>query len=127
LPYVHWQSIESGATGGGIPDLNGCFAGVEVWIECKRATGKTLTRCSEIRPTQIAWAERRVRHFGRVFLAIRRHDKTIDELLLYPASALRQFHDGAWLGEIKPLIQCAGGPAKWHWNTIEQMLFGKPL
>lgn len=36
LPMVHWQRIESGGTAQGIPDLNGCYKGREVWIELKQ-------------------------------------------------------------------------------------------
>ena len=32
---VHWQRIETGGTGRGIPDLNGCLHGREVWVELK--------------------------------------------------------------------------------------------
>ena len=35
LPRVHWTRIESGLTGRGIPDLEGCHDGVAVWVELK--------------------------------------------------------------------------------------------
>jgi len=35
LPEVHWVRIESGMTGAGIPDVNGCWKGREAWIELK--------------------------------------------------------------------------------------------
>src|SRR5262252_105458 len=130
LPHVHWVAIESGSTGGGIPDLNGCHKGIEVWIECKRAEGAKLNRCSPIRPTQIGWAEERVLHGGRVLLAIRRHGPLIDELWLFAHTALRQFQDGAKFGPEAPMSmpKCIperrfdGGPAKWNWPLIEKFL-----
>jgi hypothetical protein len=32
---VHWQRIETGGTGRGIPDINGCRYGVDRWVELK--------------------------------------------------------------------------------------------
>lgn len=36
MPEVHWQPIESGGVARGIPDLNGCWNGKEIWIELKQ-------------------------------------------------------------------------------------------
>lgn len=68
LPQVHWQSIESGMTGRGIPDLNGCHEASEFWIECKLTKHWSVS----IRPEQIAWLSRRCRVGGRAFVAVRR-------------------------------------------------------
>ena len=86
LRTVDWQSIESGLTGLGIPDLNGCVDGHEFWVECKATSAWAVAIDTE----QIMWAERRIRHGGRVFLAVRRrHDggprkgPAVDELWFF--------------------------------------------
>jgi len=40
------------AVSAGVPDVNICINGVEVWIECKEALGKKV----EIRASQFVWA-----------------------------------------------------------------------
>lgn len=79
LPAVHWQAVETGGTGRGIPDLNGCLRGVEFWVELKlvkRGLQVPLT------PTQVAWHLRRARAGGRTWLLVRWRDR----LLLYRGS-----------------------------------------
>lgn len=68
LPQVHWQSIETGGTGRGVPDLNGCWLGVEFWIELKHvARGRKVA----LSPVQAAWIARRLRAGGRAFILAR--------------------------------------------------------
>jgi len=61
LPQVDWQRIESGGTAQGIPDVNGCWNGREVWLELK-VEGNTLSKW------QKQWAKRRRKAGGRVFV-----------------------------------------------------------
>lgn len=57
-------TIESN-TGRGIPDVNMCYRGCEVWVELKIFTGGRVL----LRPEQHAWGIRRtVTHGGRVFV-----------------------------------------------------------
>ena len=35
LPSIHLQRIETGMTGAGVPDVNGCAKGKEFWVELK--------------------------------------------------------------------------------------------
>lgn len=80
LPEVHWQRIETGGTGLGIPDLNYCCDGVEGWIELKSvASGWQVG----LRPEQVAWLARRERAGGRTFVAVRR----IESIYLYRGTA----------------------------------------
>ena len=51
LPKVHWQRIETGITGAGVPDVNGCLDGKEVWVELQRVKGRQIG----LRPMHIAW------------------------------------------------------------------------
>jgi hypothetical protein len=56
LPQLHLQRIETGMTGAGVPDVNGCAKGKEFWIELKEIhSGNALT----LRPMQISWLAKR--------------------------------------------------------------------
>ena len=61
---IHWQRIESGITASGIPDLNGCSQGTEVWIELKMVKGNQLG----LRPMQRAWLFNRALAGGNCFV-----------------------------------------------------------
>lgn len=125
LPMVHWVPLESGLTQKGIPDHNGCYVGVEVWIEYK------LTSSNKVRidPFQVAWHERAMRAGRRTILAVRKkHDggprlgKPIDELHLYFGFMMRNVFEG---GLDYPAIKVyTGGPSKWNWNLIRTFIFG---
>jgi hypothetical protein len=112
LPEIHWTSIESAVTGAGIPDANGCYRGIEFWIEFKKADAIKV----RIDKFQVSWHERRARAEGRTFLAVRRRD----ELFLYKGSDIRQvFLDGL---NVSPLLFCDKGPANWNWRRINAIL-----
>lgn len=129
LPIVHWQSIETGMTGRGIPDTNGCVDGVEFWIEYKQTSGYTVT----LRPEQIAWLLRRERAGGHTFVAVRRkcsagpRRAAADELWLIPGAMAREARDGG----LRPLeydesvLVHHGGPAAWNWKCVMRMLRGE--
>lgn len=126
LPQVHWQSIETAGTGRGVPDSNGCYAGVEFWVEYKVTDGYAV----ELRPEQVGWHCQRSRAGGRTFVAVRRRclagprKAAADELWLLPgrlarevrSMGLRELPDdfvlGAW----------TGGPAKWDWGEVLRLL-----
>ena len=124
LPHVHWTPIESALTGSGIPDLHGCFKGVDVWIETKWTAAWTV----EIRPFQIAWLARRARNGGRGFIAVRRlcvesiRRSAADELWLYPGESAADLKR-LGLKSLKPIICFKGGPSKWPWPFVESLLF----
>lgn len=126
LPEMDWCTIESGLTGGGIPDSNCCFQGVEFWVEFKRTTGWAVS----LRPLQVAWHSRRARAGGRSWIAVRR------EVLPGPRSTAADelwLVRGAEVVALKRLTlkkipraaiggQWAGGPAGWVWGEIAQAL-----
>ena len=60
----HFQPIETGATASGVPDLNYCFEGIEVWIELKIIHGNKM----KFRPTQVPWHIRRARFGGSNYI-----------------------------------------------------------
>lgn len=64
LTNCHWQPIEAGQVGGGIPDLNGCFQGVEIWLELKIQKGNIIG----VTPRQATWLMRRAEAGGRCFV-----------------------------------------------------------
>ena len=127
LPHMHWQSVETGSVGRGIPDSNCCHRGIEFWIEFKTTNAWSV----DLRPEQIAWLLRRHRAGGRVFVGVRRQviagprkGPAVDELWLvhgWAAAELRQ----------KGLKKISGpavigiydnGPASWPWDKIERAL-----
>lgn len=126
LPQVHWQSIETGSTGRGIPDSNGCYRGCEFWVEFKQTQGYAVT----LRPEQVAWIFRRARAGGKVIIAVRRQCTAgprrsgADELWLldgFYAREVRQ-HGLRSLPQQAVLLSCAGGPASWDWSAVLRCL-----
>ncbi len=131
LPQFDWCSIESGSTGGGIPDMNYCGwhhdeYGVEGWLELKQTPGHRVT----LRPEQVGWISRRVRNGGRVWIAVRQ---------LAPKGPRREARDALWLipgADAKVALlegltgrhadlewPCwEGGPAAWRWDHIAAQL-----
>lgn len=113
LPQVHWQSIESGMTGRGIPDTNGCFDGQEFWIEFKETQHWSVS----LRPEQIGWLMRRARAGGRVFIAVRRAGQELwllsgNDAIDLKENGLRGCHPN------NVLATYGGGPRAWDWNDI---------
>lgn len=137
LPAFDWCSIESGSTGGGIPDSNYCVRtsgirdyGTEGWIEHKRADAWAVT----LEPEQVGWIARRVRNGGRVHVAVRRRHQggprlgpPVDELHLFggrwakeaKAHGLR----GPWALAHGAVHVWHGGPSKgWDWDAVAAAL-----
>ena len=119
---AHWNSIETGMTGLGIPDSEYCFPplGLSGWVEFK------LTRAIAVRiaPEQVAWAERRIRTGGRCWLAVRKQALAgprriaADALFLYWGTQVRDvLHNGLWVRPMGGTWE--GGPAQWDWAKIK--------
>lgn len=85
LPLVHWQRIESGSTGRGVPDVNGCFQGAEFWVELK----VTTTNKVGLRPEQVAWHLLRTNAGGKTFIFV----KTAKEIYLFAGRNARDVAD----------------------------------
>ena len=123
LRHWHWQRIETGGTGRGIPDANGCSESCEVWLELKATEGWKPV----IRPEQIGWAERRTRAGGRVFLLTRRRcsagprRRSADELWVHRGADVRHVSDGG-LRSVSPILMCDGGPSSWNWDLLDGTL-----
>jgi hypothetical protein len=122
LPAFHFQRVETGGTGLGIPDLNYCFAGCEGWVELKATTAWAVG----LRPEQVAWLCRRARAGGRVYVAVRRQPRPgprtprCDELWLIPGGMAPALLDGGLRPmQDRPEVRCwGGGPACWDWHAV---------
>ena len=124
LPEFHWQGVETFSTGQGVPDMNGCVYGIELWVENKLTSGWKVN----FEMGQVAWAERRVRAGGRVFLAVRRkapagpkRGDAVDELWLFHGSQMRAVAEQG-LKDQQPRRLETGGPARWNWPAIKDHL-----
>ena len=68
----HLQRIETGITGSGVPDVNGCKKGKEFWVELKEIhSGYSLT----LRPMQVSWLAKRAMYGGQVFVLARKNNE----------------------------------------------------
>ena len=68
----HLQRIETGITGSGVPDVNGCKKGKEFWVELKEIhSGNSLT----LRPMQVSWLAKRAMYGGQVFVLARKNNE----------------------------------------------------
>lgn len=124
----HMQSVETGGTGQGIPDTNFCVSGIEGWVEYKATDGWAVT----LRPEQIGWIERRLRHGGRVLIAVRRRHaggprlgQPVDELHLLPGHVARLARIGGLRApEVleAALGRWCGGPSRWDWSSVAEAL-----
>lgn len=127
LPKAHWQRIET-LVGRGTPDLNGCLDGKEFWIENKSTSGWVV----KFEDGQVAWHERRCRAGGRTFIAVRRQANAgprrgdaCDELWLFHGQQAREVASDGLRG-VRPMTMAlgwwAGGPARWGWDQVRQIL-----
>lgn len=71
FPEFHWNAIETWALQAGVPDAEYCTPdGVSGWVEFK-AFGKNGEKPT-LRPAQIGWIDRRLRHKGNVHIFIKK-------------------------------------------------------
>jgi hypothetical protein len=114
LPFVQWTTIESRLTQSGIPDIHGCYDGVDFWVEMKVARGWKV----RMRPFQIGWLHRRAKAGGLCWIAVRK-GKALHLIAGAKAGALAQ----------TDLLECPGvmwdgGPRNWKWNAVLKTLQG---
>ena len=107
LPNIHLQRIETGMTGAGVPDVNGCAKGKEFWIELKEIhSGNTLT----LRPMQISWLAKRASFGGQVFVMARKND----EIKLYHIDSLTGIQDRVKTGYKSKALVTLTIPYDWE-------------
>jgi hypothetical protein len=121
MPSVHWQAIEVGLVGRGVPDSNGCANGVDFWVECK----STEHWAVDLEPEQVGWLLRRARAGGRVFIAVRRRfvassrRVACDELWLLRGEYAREVKDEGLRCTPRALLGVwPGPPARWNWGEV---------
>lgn len=121
----HWQSIETGGTGRGVPDSNFCTRGIEGWVEYKKTDGWTV----DLRTEQVGWLMERSARGGRCFVAVRRKNQggprrgdPVDELWLYPGRLARQLRIHGLRLEEPPAYIGDGGPTSWDWSRVAAVL-----
>ena len=89
-------------------------------------------RLPTLEPHQVAWAERRGRAGGRVFLAVRKKHEggvrlgnPIDYLILFNASVSARIIMEQGMNMAKPLYASpANGPKSWDWDEVKNILRG---
>lgn len=123
----HWQAIETGGTGKGIPDSNYCSRGVEGWVEFKATSAWAVDLMTE----QVGWHTERYARGGRTFVAVRRRNQggvrlgdPVDELWIYPGSLARELRRQG-LKNMAPALYCVGGPSRWDWRAAARLLRGE--
>lgn len=118
LPMVHWCTIETGAISPGTPDSEGCWQGSTFWIEYKRTTAWAI----RFKPEQPGWHLRRARAGGRSYVSTRRRrpDGT-DELWVHAGADVLALKADGLRGAV-PLLVCSGGPSRWDWAAVREVL-----
>lgn len=116
---AHFQRVETGGTGLGIPDVNLCYDGSEIWVELKIISGKRVP----LRPEQIAWHYKRFAAGGRTFILARdkfdgpRKGKG-DTLYLWPGQLVLELNQKG--------IETGGGlilPKPFDWPRLMKEIF----
>lgn len=122
---VHWQRIELGAVGSGVPDLNYCIDGVEGWAELKATDTYTIPFK---RPYQPSWIDRRTRAGGRVVVVTRRTHQggprrgpPCDEIWIHTGRDVLAIDSGGLLAA-PTLLHQEGGPRHWDWEAVRSAL-----
>tara|TARA_R110002020_G_scaffold94037_3_gene226674 strand:+ start:187 stop:576 length:390 start_codon:yes stop_codon:yes gene_type:complete len=102
---AHVQRIETGGTGRGVPDVNYCQQGIEIWIELKSIKGLK----SELSPFQIAWIYNRIKAGGNCFVLIRKNK----EIKLFQPSTLEEIQKLNWKSESALTLN-----APYEWDAL---------
>lgn len=127
---AHWQAVETGGTGRGIPDSNYCIDGVEGWVEFKHTSAWSVG----VRTEQNSWHRTRTARGGRTFFAVRRRHLggkirglPVDELWMCAGKYSTQLmNEGLRCPDICWLGVWSGGPSRWNWDTVRQILTAAP-
>lgn len=118
----HFDRIESGYTSPGIPDVGYCIQGSGGLLELKYMDKKSRPK---IRPSQVTWFRKRVRHGGHPLLLLKDMRFGRDYFLFYghkvpelaavkphdwPMMADKRWHGSMhWEGLIRELVKAGGG------------------
>lgn len=125
IPDFHWQAVETGGTGKGIPDNNYCARpGIEGWIEFKKSDAWII---QSLKPEQVGWIDKRTRFGGRVWIGVRKfHDggprrgPAIDELWMIHGARVLELQEHGLRHDYGRVL--SGGPARWDWGYVRECL-----
>lgn len=119
----HWQAIETGMVGSGVPDSNYCVLGYgDGWIEFKKISRGHIV---SVRKEQVAWIEQGLRFGRRIHVAVRdMRDPNEDLLLIYHGSSIRALKTGRFL-HANPLLLTGGGPSRWNWKSVREIILSQ--
>jgi hypothetical protein len=122
LPWWQWNSIETGMTEQGVPDMEGAHKGHVIWIENKKSDAWAV----QVEIAQIGWHLRRAAEGGKSFIAVRRMNTTkvgsVDELWLMRGDEIRNLNKHGLQGVGSRIVFDDFGPEKWDWKTIDKYL-----
>ena len=107
---AHFQRIETGGTGKGVPDVNYCHKGKEIWIELKSIEGLKST----LTPFQIAWIYNRYQSGGNAFILMRKINTKKKQIKLFSPSqglSLKELEDLNWKTDSLVTLEI---PYKWE-------------
>ena len=107
---AHFQRIETGGTGKGVPDVNYCHKGKEIWIELKSIEGLKST----LTPFQIAWIYNRYQSGGNAFILMRKINTKKKQIKLFSPSqglSLKELGDLNWKTDSLVTLEI---PYKWE-------------
>lgn len=122
IPKFHWQPIETGAMGSGIPDTNWCFEGQEGWVEYKWSDRGLIT----LRPEQVGWIIERTRHGGNVKIAVRWTQYGEEYIGIFDGHMCEDFTRRSVIDNLEYMIySSAGKPNIWVWNKIQEALLDR--
>lgn len=121
---VHWVTIETGLTQGGVPDLHGTCRGAATWVECKSTDAWAVS----VRTLQVGFARTQHRCGGRLCFVTRRRPSAAnsrgeDEVWWCPGEEIQSF---CTLGLRSPGARLlgVGGPSCWDWDRLGLAIFG---
>lgn len=122
----HWQAIETGGVGLGVPDSNVCIESLERWVEFKSTDAWAVV----FRPEQISWHRKRIRTGGVTFIAVRRRHSggprkgpAVDELWLCSGRWAERLQEGGLQDrEVEWCGVWSHGPSRWDWDTVRMHL-----
>lgn len=123
---AHCTTIETGNSTLGVPDSHICIEGIDLWIEHKRA----YANCVRLSVEQVGWISYRKRVGGRVFVAVRKRRKAsarlkdCDDLYIFDGRDAEVLKEEG-LKKVMPIGLWGGGPRKWLWTEIVELLTSK--
>ncbi len=120
MPGIHWQRIETQMTAAGVPDVNGCYQGREVWIELKHVPAGLLIR--SLSAFQCGWMLKRAKYGGNVWLLVR-YTKTGDQCWLYHAGQIKAVKEGGM--RVDPHMKFDTNDPE-GWAALRCILFNLP-